>query len=283
MKVFPFKIPKAGEKSFIYQEDNEPLFYDKLHAHEEIQISIILKGSGELIVGDTLSSFQPGDVFVFGSNLPHLLRSELGAGNSFMKTLFFTESSFGSLIPELKEHKEVVQFLSEINKGVKVVSSTETIKRKFNRFKKASAVSQVVLFFELFDVLVKAEKKTLSTFSSLRNYSENEGKRMGKIFQLIFSEFQREITLAEVSSLANMTPNAFCRYFKQHTKKTFFEFLLEIRLENACKILRKNKEMPINEVMELCGFNNISHFNRKFKNYKQMTPSQYRKVILKDR
>lgn len=280
MKVFPFKIPKAGEKSFIYQEDNEPLFYDKLHAHEEIQISIVLKGSGELIVGDTLSSFHPGDIFVFGSNLPHLFRSELGDGNSFMKTLFFTENSFGSLISELKEHKEVVQFLNEINKGIRITSETETIKRKFNRFKKTSPLEQVVLFFEILHLLVTAKKKTLSTFPSLRNYTENEGKRMGKIFHLIFSEFHREITLNEVSGLANMTPNAFCRYFKQHTKKTFFEFLLEIRLENACKLLRRNSEMPINEILEMSGFNNISHFNRKFKNYKQMTPSQYRRGIL---
>lgn len=282
MKVLPFKIPKAGEKSFIYQEDNEPLFYDKLHAHEEIQISIVLKGNGEVIVGDTLSSFHSGDVFVFGSNLPHLFRSELGDDHSFMKTLFFTENSFGSLIPELKEHKELIQFLNEINRGIKITSETESIKRKFNRIKKATPLEQVVLFFEILNLLVKAKKKILSTFPSPHRYTENEGKRMGRIFHLIISEFHREINLHEVSALANMTPNAFCRYFKQHTKKTFFEFLLEIRLENSCKLLRRNPEMPINEILELSGFKNTSHFNRKFKNYKQMTPSEYRKMILEE-
>ena len=72
-----------------------------------------------------------------------------------------------------------------------------------------------------------------------------------------------------------MTPNAFCRYFKQRTNKTYFTFLNEIRIERACKLLR-DKECLITEVAEKSGFKYISNFNRKFKEIVGKSPSDYR-------
>ncbi|WP_342454892.1 helix-turn-helix domain-containing protein [Tenacibaculum sp. L6] len=74
-----------------------------------------------------------------------------------------------------------------------------------------------------------------------------------------------------------MTPNAFCRYFKQRTNKTYFTFLNELRIENACKLLSSDKSMAISEIAYQCGFNNLSNFNRKFKEVKSMSPSIFRK------
>ena len=96
MKVFPFKIPKSGDEPLIYQEDIEVSFYDKLHQHEEIQISFIKKGAGAIFTGDTISQYHEGDILVIGSNLPHVFRSDSHENKtSIMLTLFFTLDSFG--------------------------------------------------------------------------------------------------------------------------------------------------------------------------------------------
>jgi len=83
--------------------------------------------------------------------------------------------------------------------------------------------------------------------------------------------------LKEVSDIANLTPNAFCKYFKQRTNKTYIQFLTELRIEHAAKLLRKNLDISVAEIATLSGFQNISNFNRKFKLLKKKTPVKFRK------
>ena len=100
---------------------------------------------------------------------------------------------------------------------------------------------------------------------------------MSAVFEYAIEYYHQNITLEEVAEKANMSKNAFCRYFKKRTNKTFFQFLIEIRIERAGKLLSKSQELSVLEVSELCGFNNISNFNRKFKEIKGMSPLVYRK------
>jgi AraC-like DNA-binding protein len=79
--------------------------------------------------------------------------------------------------------------------------------------------------------------------------------------------------------MAFMTPNAFCRFFKQRTNKTFFQFLIELRVEHACQLLGSKRELNINLISDLSGFNSISNFNKKFKKIKGVTPSKYQQSI----
>ena len=75
MKVLPFRIPKSSDASVIIQEDLTTAFYDKFHQHEEIQISLILEGEGQLIVGDTINDYKTNDLLVIGSNVPHMFKT----------------------------------------------------------------------------------------------------------------------------------------------------------------------------------------------------------------
>ena len=118
MKVFPFKIPKSGEDPLIYQEDREIVFYDKLHQHEEIQISFIEKGQGAIFAGDTISHYREGDILMIGSNLPHVFRSEVYDNeSSIMRTLFFTTNSFGKDFFSLTTFKNIQPFLENSKNG----------------------------------------------------------------------------------------------------------------------------------------------------------------------
>ena len=277
MKVLPFKIPKPENIALIYQEDKELRFYNKLHQHEEIQISIILEGEGDLVVGDTINRYQQGDVFMIGSNLPHLFKSEENTSRpSFMKTLFFTKESFGKFFFELLELKELEALFRKLDGGIKLHSDQTIILAHFEKLSEATQLERFIEFLTILKHISKAETSSLSSFIYQRAYTEDEGARMSDVMNYAMSEFNKEITLNEIADIANMSPNAFCRYFKQRTNKTFFQFLLEIRLEHACRLLKKNKDLSIAEVSYLSGFRNISNFNRKFKAYKGTTPRAFK-------
>lgn len=278
MKVVAFKIPKAEEKSLIFQIDEGKEFYASLHQHKEIQISIILNGEGDLLAGDTVTRYAAGDIVVFGADLPHLFKSDTSAGlKSHMLTIFYRPESFGHLFNDFRNLSAFQKYETDIKSGIKILTDEKEIKKKFLSVKNSSNLAITAIFFDLLQIIIDSKWQTLSSFGEQKTYSEDEGSRMSRVMNLAISNFNRNISLKEAANLANMTENAFCRYFKQRTRKTFFEFLLEIRLNNAGRLLLKSTDMGIGEISELCGFRNISNFNRKFKAKWQCTPSAYRK------
>jgi AraC-like DNA-binding protein len=119
----------------------------------------------------------------------------------------------------------------------------------------------------------------LSSFIYDKKYSDNEGARMRNVFEFTMNNFENDISLDAISEVANMTKNAFCKYFKKRTNKTYVQFLNELRIENACKLLLSNNDHSIVEIAELSGYNNISNFNRQFKVFKNVSPSKFRKTV----
>lgn len=278
MKVLSFKISKpTTHKAIIYQEDKGIAFYDKLHQHEEIQLCTIISGEGTLIVGDTIHEYTTGDILIIGSYLPHVFKSDTSNCNtSFMISLFFTKSSFGENFFSLGDLAEIRSLFEISTIGAKVLTKKDKITMLFLALKQQSDFKRFITFFEIVHEILNADIVPLSTFMNPKKYSDNEGKRMSAIMNYTMNNFQEEITLKEIAEISNMTPTAFCRYFKQRTDKTYFQFLIEIRIENACRLL-KNKELLITEVSEKSGFKNNANFNRKFKQIKECTPSKYRK------
>ncbi len=280
MKVLPFKIPKSTTDTLIVQEDKETIFYDKFHQHEEIQISIIMSGEGSLIVGDTITDYKPNDILVFGSNVPHVLKSAFSEEESYMISIFFTKDSFGSTFFELPEFEELSGFFRNSVYGIKVLSKKKKLKKEFIKIVNSEdRFDRFSIFFKVLKLLKNANTGTISSFISKRTYTDNEGRRMARVLQSVMNDFNRDFSLKEAADLANMTPNAFCRYFKQRTNKTFFQFLIEVRIENACRLISKESDMTISEASYNSGFKNLSNFNRKFKEIKGITPSEYKKNL----
>lgn len=278
MKVLPFKIPKSSSDTLIIEQDNVDVFYDKLHQHQEIQLSYIVNGKGTFIVGDTIKNYEPNDILIFGSNVPHVLKSDEEASpSSRMISLFFTLDSFGSDFFELPEFLKTKIFLSKAELGIKLKNNRQDLRDMFVSIAHKNKLKRFITFLEVIEILIGSEYETVASFSKKKLYSDNEGKRMSAVFELALNNYHKDISLDEVSNIATMTPNAFCRYFKQRTNKTFVQFLTEIRIENSCKLLSKNNELSIAEIAYQCGFKNISNYNRKFKSIKNVTPTDYRK------
>ena len=278
MKVLPFKIPKPKNEALIYQEDRQKIFYGQLHQHQEIQISLVVKGSGSFVVADTINEYQEGDILVIGEYLPHVFKSDSDKSDeSIMCSLFFKKDSFGKHFFELTDMAETKEFFKGSEYGLKVLSKKQKITKQFNKLSHQNKIERVATLLKILNLISTAESTPLSSFVYKKRYTDDEGKRMNDVFEYAMEKFYEPITLEEIADKAHMNKNSFCRYFKKRTNKTFFQFLIEIRIENACKLITSSPDLSIAAISEQCGFGTIANFNRKFKEIKGLTPTDYRR------
>lgn len=272
MKVLPFKIPKPSNTAIIFQIDSGQ-FYGQLHQHQELQISHILKGNGTLLIADTFHHFQEGDVFVIGGQQPHVFRSEVT--DALMHTVFFNPASFGDSFLNLEEGKGVWEFYAFAKAGFKTTASQKLIST-FQALSQNEGLSRLAYFLLFIQLLTEGKYTPLSSFVYPKKITEADGKKLHRIFEYSLQHYATVIQLEDIADIAAMSTNGFCKYFKKRTNKTYFQFLTEIRITQACKLLKENPALSIATIAELSGFQTLSHFNRKFKYHKNVSPSIYR-------
>jgi len=264
------------------QIDDVPHLYNHLHQHPEIQLTLIKESNGTLVAGDYVGPFHTGDVFVIGGNQAHVFRNE----EKFFKknskavaiTVFFDGTTFGENFWLLEEMKSLQQFLKNSSGGFRITGrKKKLLAEKLVSITNAKGIDRLIIFLEILKVLgSRKEMQPLTKPVIQRNIKSYDGNRLNKVIEFTFKEFQRPITLKEVSSLANLTPEAFCKYFKTRTRKTYINFLNEIRVNHACRLLTEDR--TIADICYDCGFMNLSNFNRIFKKIKQLSPGEWRKI-----
>ncbi len=283
MKVLPFKIPRNFGEPIVVQHDQQKYLYNTLHQHPELQIIYIRESSGTAVIGGYIGEFHPGDVFVIGSNIPHVFRND--------EAYYLEETDFQAdviylflddLLPknELLNFAEVHEFFQSAKQGIKLKGRLRMeTGDQMNKLLGESSLERFLEVLEILNNLSKSSEYTYLNSEILRQQiDETEGKRLNDVIQYTFVHYAEKITLEEVSQIANMVPSAFCRFFKQRTRKTYFDFLNEIRIRNACKLLL-HKDRTIVEICFQSGFNNLSYFNRKFKDLTGYSPLKYHKAL----
>jgi AraC-like DNA-binding protein len=194
-----------------------------------------------------------------------------------MISIFFTRDGFGEGFFGLPELKSLKNLLVDSDYGLRIQHADTVLIKQIKAIEQANQLERLINFIAFLGMLSRSTYKVLSSQINLKKYAGDEGNRMRDIFRFSMQHYDRSIRLREISDIANMTPNAFCRYFKQRTNKSYVRFLTELRIENACKLLARNENLSIAEIAERSGFNNLANFNRKFREIKQVTPSGFRK------
>ena len=286
MKILRFKLPKNSNESFVVEHNIARHIYSPLHQHPELQVTLILRGTGTAYVGGHIGEFKANDIFVIGSNVPHVFKNDdvyFQRSSSFTSEviyIFFDPSSLGDSFYELPETKRLADLMSDAKRGIKVHGNSKArLIARLRELPLTNNLDKLSRLFEIFNLI--ATSNDLEYLSSeIREHSvdENEGKRLNDVIQFTMQEYHRHISLDEIADVANMTPSAFCRFFKQRTRKTYVNFLTEIRIGKACKMLQ-NKDMSVMDICYKSGFSNLSHFNRKFKQQTGFTPSNYHQKI----
>lgn len=282
MKVLPFKIPKPENELVRHQLDHVSHFYDKLHQHPELQLTVILEGEGSLFVGDYIGRFAPGEIYLMGSNVPHVFRNdqsyydEKTVKHAHSESLFYDLDLMESKLAGIEEFSEIPEALRSLDGCYRYSGNLNYVKTRIQKLQNISGLKKIIISMEVLDQMLESSALIrLNSIGSVRNFSAKEGKRMENVMKFLMEQSHRHISLAEVASIANMNKEAFCRFFKERTRKTLTEFLNEVRITRACHLLG-NKDLTIMQVASESGFPNLSYFNRVFKKIKCKTPGEFR-------
>ncbi|MCR9064047.1 MAG: AraC family transcriptional regulator [Cytophagales bacterium] len=271
------------ERCFSVRQDNLPCIEQDWHFHPEIELIYFLKSTGTRYVGNSIGNFEPGELYMIGSNVPHLFRnhreyygqeSHLSAVD--LVVVKFQADFLGKSFTDLVEAKGMKRLFHLANRGIKFSKTSTYLSHKhILGLLRNEGLSGIVELLNVLDILSATEDyEILCEEEIIHNLSNDEKERMGKIISFLNQNFDKRIELEEVSEIACMTPTAFCRYFKKKTKKSFTQFLNEIRLGHACKLLIEGDEQ-IATIAYQSGFNTMTNFNRQFKSFLHMTPTDY--------
>lgn len=284
MKPHFHKVPIALAHSFGIRYDRKPNFGMLWHFHPELELHFIIKGQGIQYIGDTVSQFTDGDLILLGENLPHTWRcsEEYFQDNPNCQVeaivLQFSPHCLGKNFLDLPEAQLIPLLFEKAKKGLKITGQAkEKAIQLLHSLLHASHLDRLILLLQILNILAETEEiETISpgyTFSHLYNVSEME--RLEKIYTYVMGHYRENISLEQMASLSNLSITSFCRYFKKMTNKSFFEFLIEVRISNVCKGLMKER-LPLEILSSECGFQNVSNFYRHFKKVTGMTPFTYK-------
>ena len=276
------KIEPIEGSSFFMAYNKEPLLCheDFWHFHPEFEIVYVPHGSGRRFVGNKVSRFEDGDLVLLGPNIPH------NAFNFGFESTGYEEyviqfridqiEKMGEIFPEFAR---VVRLLVKARSGISF--NGENKHRIGEMIKGMYALCGFQRLIQLFVVL--REMSLLSGFEDLETkkfLSVNTAyvKRIEQVYQIIQKGYQNDLSTREIALELSMTESSFCRFFKNATGKTFKEALTEVRIEKASALLL-HSGLSVASIASQCGFNNVSLFNRFFKELTEMTPKDYRRSI----
>lgn len=284
MKALLFKVPTVDDRSFRVQEDREPYFYDRLHFHPERQLTLIREGEGTQLIGDKMDRFRPYDVLLLGANLPHVFRSDPAyyAPETPLRSVSFSLFFDLDRLPifSLPETAHLNQLLRESRHGVRLRHTGPTpLTSHLEKLPSLRPFQQLMVFMQVLDELAThPDREVLSTTAYEYPRRPDDHQRLDQVFSYLLQHYTAPIALEDVADVANLSPTAFCRFFKLHTRKTFSQLLHEIRIEHACRLLHQSSQ-PISQIALDCGFANLSNFNRQFKALTGKTPGEYARAI----
>ncbi|MEM1001914.1 MAG: AraC family transcriptional regulator [Bacteroidota bacterium] len=250
------------------------------HFHPEIELVYVDKGRGKRHIGNHLSYFKNSQLLLLGSNLPHNGFTDRLTVNGSETLAQFLPEFLGDMFFDIPEMKNINQLLERAKKGILFgVKTKKSIGPKIQQLPEVKGFERILLLLEILENLARAEDYTLLNVDGYVVETEpQDSSKMEGIYRHINDNFQRSISLEEISDKANMTVPAFCRYFKKTTGKTFTKLVNEYRVVHATKLLSES-DMSITDVAFECGFNNFSHFNKLFKEFTGKSASKYRSEL----
>lgn len=287
MKSALQKSPIPHTHAFTIKALKEPIFDPIWHFHSEYQLFIVLKGSGTRFIGDNIKPFKKGDITFTGPNLPHLWRSDNDGlyieDHSWSEgiVIYFHDNFVSENFLQKEEALKLNQLLKKSSRGIDVTGKTaKTIQKMFLNLLKMEGFDRILEVLKILNCLSQTDEiELLASPGYMNTQKDGDSERMNKVYVYVMKNFKRRITVLELAELTNMAPTSFSRYFKIHANKTFSEFVSEIRIGHACKLLIE-KKMDISQTCYNSGFQTLSNFNRQFKAITNRTPLAYKKEYL---
>lgn len=284
MKPVLLKVSPQPAQSYSVRRDTVPYINSRWHYHPELELIYFERGHGTQFIGDDIRNFTNGNLVLVGASLPHYWCFDPeyfdGAQNYETDVLVthFRQDFLGTTFLGLPENKSVRNLLALAKRGIQIGGETrDAVREMLYELMTATGVRRITLLVDILGII--GNSKDLSYISSIGfspQYQEHENDRINDIYAFALQNFKRKIMLDEIADIAGMSRNAFCRYFKSRTGKTFSQFLIELRVGHACKLLIENK-LNVKQVCYESGFHNFAGFHKYFKQITGRSPLNYQK------
>lgn len=282
MKLKQLTLTEAFNNSFSVRRDIYPKNHNSWHYHEQLELVMVYKGTGSLFLGDAIRDFAEGTCVLIGSNIPHFwLFHNIDEGDTEASidciAVHFNADFAGSELFNIPELEEVKKTIKRAEKGLIADKAvTGIVGSLFNQALENEKTSK---FISLIEILGQLSSLSLApivgdNYSKLNNSSDE--LRMRNVMNFIRDNYRTKIELIVLANEAKMTKNSFCRYFKQKTGKSPAQFINELRVAHACRLL-KNTDLSLKEICFDSGFNNFVSFHKIFKSQVKHTPMNFRK------
>ena len=292
MKTIFYPFFKENTNSFNVVESKLYHAFNDFHYHAELELIYIAEGEGTLLIGDQFEQVKANTMILIGGNVPHMFKFDtFRFQNELMNrgkisiplrliTLHFDPHTWGESFLNLPENETLNQLFADCQRGMTIQShDQELVKDMMVMIMNTPAYEHFSLLIKLFTTIATSKTSRFITERPDKHaYNKIDEQRLSKIYIYTLNNFTKTIKLKDVADIIYMCPNAFCRYFKLRTNRSYFEFLMEVRINYACKLLRE-KDFSTVVICYNSGFGNLSNFNRHFKALTGKTPLEYRRCF----
>ncbi|MBN1985722.1 MAG: AraC family transcriptional regulator [Prolixibacteraceae bacterium] len=275
-------IDFPGLSAIKVKRREEPAFTYPWHFHTEYELLYVMEGTGTSFVADSIQPFESGDLVLLGSNLPHFWKNDQSYTTEGSKkkvkyiVIQFPDDFFHDQISKYPEFCLIGALLERSARGIRfqppVVSQvSETI----IEMTETKGFERIILLMQVLQMLATTKEYILlaGEYYQQKNFEANSD-RLTRVMHFINTRYQHNIKLEEVAEMAHLHPAAFCRFFKEKTGKSLLQYVNDMRISYACKLIIEHRE-TISQVCFEVGFNNLSNFNRTFKKQTGFTPTEY--------
>lgn len=283
------EITRLSEKDCFYiVERHKTEFTYPLHQHKEYELNFIENGKGvRRIVGDSVEEIGDYElVLIGGENLEHVWEQGNCRSTDIREiTIQFPGDIFGNGLLSRNQFASIKRMLARAGHGLsfplasimKIYSVLDTIASEQERF-----IQFLKFLYILYELSVSDDSRVLASSSFAHSAKSTESRRVQKVKQYIDDNYSKPLKLAELADLVGMSPVAFSRFFRRRTDRTLSDYIVDIRLGHAARMLVDTTK-NVSEICYECGFNNLSNFNRTFKAKRNYTPREFRAMFKKNK
>ena len=274
------RIESNVNHSFHINHMKVDFFPSLRHYHPEVEILLVEQGTGIRFVGDSAEPFAPGDLVMIGPNVPHEWCSDKNSKTKQSEAIYilFNPEILGNNFWNLPETKIILKIIQQSERGIKLKGKTrDEVALLMKTIDTSYGFSRIKILLNILELIAFTNEYQYLASPNIQNpIDDRDTKRLNDVHKYIIDNIHQEISLDKAASIANLSKPAFCRYFKKRANKTFIQFLNEIRIGQACRLL-VNENFSVAEICFSCGFVNISYFIKQFKKVTGYTPLGYRK------
>jgi len=280
------QVPQRPQESFDCEVIDGPDYGTRWHFHPEIQITLAIKSQGYRIVGDNISPLRDGDCVLIGSDVPHVWQQDRSEARDGVKAVIvrFRRDFLGTDSLLRPEMERVNKLLLRARRGLNITGKTgELVSARLQELSTQEGLRRVISLMEVLDVLSRSnELKPLASASFRPVLEATDQERMGRILRCIEEQLTEDLTRDDLAKVASLSAGAFSRYFKSRTGRSLPEYVNELRIGRACRMLGES-ENAVTDVAFDCGYRNLANFNRWFLKLTGHAPRDYRRKMKEGR